>query len=443
MTSNQKAYELARDQYAEWGVDTESVVQQLARIPISVHCWQGDDVGGFENPDGELTGGIAVTGNYPGKARSAEELRADLDCAFSLIPGKHRLNLHASYAETNGESVDRNELSAAHFQSWIDWANQNGLGLDFNPTYFSHPKSDDGFTLAHWDRGIRDFWIEHGICCRRIGAAMGEALQKPCVTNFWIPDGYKDTPVDRAGPRERLRESLDTIFAAQVDTKWNRDAVECKLFGIGSESYVVGSHEFYLGYAVRNGTMLCLDAGHFHPTEVISDKISSVMNWVDRLLLHVSRGVRWDSDHVVTFTDELQAIAQELVRGQYLDRVNIGLDFFDASINRVAAWVIGTRATIKALMHALLEPTAQLQKYERAGNLTARLALLEETKSLPANAVWRHYCEVQGVPVGMEWYKAVDDYEKSVLALRTAKSEPTTISLGEQNGGQEFIQRRV
>ncbi len=439
MISNQLAYELAREQYSEWGIDTDSVMRQLAQISISVNCWQGDDVGGFENSAGELTGGIAVTGNYPGKARTADELRADLDLAYSLIPGKHRLNLHANYAETGGRFVDRDELTVEHFQSWIDWAQQNDLGLDFNPTYFSHPKSADGFTLAHQDDSIRRFWVEHGIRCRSIGAAMGEALQSPCVTNFWVPDGYKDTPVDRAGPRARLRESLDAIFAADVDRQWNRDAVECKLFGIGSESYVVGSHEFYLGYAVRNQTMLCLDAGHFHPTEVISDKISSVMNWVDGLLLHVSRGVRWDSDHVVTFTDELQAIAQELVRGDYLDRVNIGLDFFDASINRIAAWVIGTRATIKALMHALLEPTAQLQRYEREGNLTARLALLEEAKALPANAVWCYYCEQQGVPVGMDWHKEVVKYEKSVLSQRAIAKEPKPIAPGEKDGGREYV----
>jgi len=418
MSTIDSAYQAAREQYAAIGVDTEVAIGQLRQVAISLHCWQGDDVSGFENPDGELTGGIAVTGNYLGKARTADQLRADLDQALSLIPGNHRLNLHASYAETLGAVVERNELRPEHFQGWIDWAAQNQLGLDFNPTYFSHPKSADGFTLAHQDQAIRQFWIEHGVCCREIGAALGGALKNPCITNFWIPDGYKDTPVDRKGPRERLAQSLDAIFATTIDPALNKDAVECKLFGLGSESYVVGSHEFYLGYAVQNKKLLCLDAGHFHPTEVISDKISSIMNWVDELLLHVSRGVRWDSDHVVTFTDELQAITQEIVRGDYLDRVNIGLDFFDASINRIAAWVIGTRATIKALLHALLEPIELLRGYEADGDFTARLAMLEETKNLPASAVWDYYCQVSEVPVGPAWLQDVKRYEADVLSKR-------------------------
>ncbi|QEG37670.1 L-rhamnose isomerase [Bythopirellula goksoeyrii] len=418
MPNIEQAYQFARDQYSEWGVDTESAIKQLVRIPISMHCWQGDDVSGFENPDGELTGGIAVTGNYPGKARTPDQLRADLDQAMALIPGAHRLNLHASYADTGGKRVERDELQPEHFQSWIDWAKQKEIGLDFNPTFFSHPKSADGFTLSHQDKGIREFWIEHGICCRRIAAAMGKALQNPCITNFWMPDGSKDTPIDRKGPRERLAASLNTIFAESIDPKLNKDAVECKLFGLGSESYVVGSHEFYLGYAVRNKKLLCLDAGHFHPTEVISDKISAVLQWVDEILLHVSRGVRWDSDHVVTFTDELQAIMQEIVRGGYLERVHIGLDFFDASINRIAAWVIGTRATSRALLHALLEPTAILRKFEAEGNLTARLALLEEIKNLPANAVWDYYCQNNDVPVGRAWLDEVQTYEQQILSKR-------------------------
>lgn len=418
MSKIQQAYELAREQYATLGVDTELALEQLAKIPISLQCWQGDDVGGFENPDGELTGGIAVTGDYPGKARTPDQLRSDVEQALSLLPGKHRFNLHACYAETGGGSVERDELLPEHFRTWIDWAQDNQLGLDFNPTYFSHPKSADGFTLSHRDEGIRRFWIEHGIRCREIGAAMGEAQQTPCITNFWVPDGYKDTPIDRRGPRERLAESLDAIFAKPIDPALNRDAVECKLFGIGSESYVVGSHEFYLGYAVRHQKLLCLDAGHFHPTEVISDKISSVLYWVDELLLHVSRGVRWDSDHVVTFTDELQAIAQEIVRGDYFDRVHIGLDFFDASINRVAAWVIGTRATIKALLHALLEPIELLRRAEENGDFTARLALLEEARNLPASAVWDFYCRSSNVPVGPAWLEEVRRYEKEVLNQR-------------------------
>ncbi len=418
MSNIDQAYKIAKDRFAEWGVNTDDAVKQLAKIPISIQCWQGDDVSGFENPDGALTGGIAVTGNYPGKARTPDQLRKDLDQAMALIPGTHRLNLHASYADTGGKKVERDQLQPVHFQNWIDWASQNKIGLDFNPTYFSHAKSADGFTLSHQDKGIREFWIEHGICCRKIGAAMGKALENPCITNFWIPDGYKDTPIDRKGPRERLASSLDAIFTESIDPSLNQDAVECKLFGIGSESYVVGSHEFYLGYAVRNKKLLCLDAGHFHPTEVISDKISAVLQWVNEILLHVSRGVRWDSDHVVTFTDELQAIMQEIVRGDYLERVHIGLDFFDASINRIAAWVTGTRATSRALLQAILEPSELLRKCESEGNLTARLAMLEEIKNLPANAVWDYYCLTNDVPVGRAWLDEVQTYEKQVLSKR-------------------------
>ncbi|MGZ5568444.1 MAG: L-rhamnose isomerase, partial [Limisphaerales bacterium] len=382
------AYKIARDQYADFGVNTDAALKRLAKIPISLHCWQGDDVGGFENTGTGLTGGIQATGNYPGKARNADELRADLDKALSLIPGKHRLNLHALYAETGGLRVERNELEPKHFKTWIAWAKSNGIGLDFNPSFFSHPKSADGFTLSHQDKAIRQFWIEHGIACRKIGAAMGQALGTPCVTNVWIPDGYKDTPVDRKAPRERLAESLDAVFAKPTNPKHNLDAIEPKLFGIGSESYVVGSHEFYLGYAVRKQKLLCLDAGHFHPTEGIADKISSVLTSVDEILLHVSRGVRWDSDHVVILDDALLAIAQELVRGNYLDRVHIGLDYFDASINRIAAWIIGTRCMIKALLIALIEPTAKLRALETAGDYTSRLAMLEQCKILPFGAVY-------------------------------------------------------
>ena len=359
------AYEMAVERYGELGVDVERVLDRLARVPVSLHCWQGDDVGGFENTGSELGGGLAVTGGYPGKARTAKELRLDLDQALALIPGRHRLNLHASYAETGGRKVERTELEPVHFQNWIDWAEGKGMGLDFNPTFFAHPKAADGFTLAHPDPSIRRFWIQHGIACRKIGAAMGGALATPCVTNVWIPDGYKDTPADRLGPRERLIESLDEIFAYEIDPRLNRDAVEAKLFGIGSESYVVGSHEFYLGYALTRKKLLCLDAGHFHPTETISDKISSVLLYLDELLLHVSRGVRWDSDHVVTLTDELRAIAQELVRGGFLDRVHIGLDFFDASINRIAAWVVGARCMIKALLLAMLRADRSTEAIRR------------------------------------------------------------------------------
>ena len=416
--SIQSAYAAAKERYAALGVDTDAAIKRLAAIPISLHCWQGDDVGGFENAGEELGGGLAVTGNYPGKARTADELRADLELALSLIPGHHRLNLHACYAETGGRRVDRNALEPAHFRGWIDWAKAQQLGLDFNPTFFAHPKAADGCTLSHRDAGIRQFWIDHGIACRHIGAAMGAALGSPCVTNVWIPDGSKDTPVDRRGPRERLAESLDAIFLQAFDSRLLLDAVEAKLFGLGSESFVVGSHEFYLGYAIARGKLLCLDAGHFHPTEVISDKLSSVLQWLDAVLLHVSRPVRWDSDHVVILSDELHAIAQELVRGDFLSRVYIGLDYFDASINRVAAWVIGTRSMLKALLAALLEPINALREREAAGDLTARLAWLEENKTLPLGAVWDYYCYTRDVPIGRQWLERVVAYERTVLAHR-------------------------
>ncbi|MGA2798708.1 MAG: L-rhamnose isomerase, partial [Thermoguttaceae bacterium] len=410
----EQAFNLARQQYADWGVDVDRAMQRLSGIAVSLHCWQGDDVGGFENAGEELGGGLAVTGNYPGKARTANELRSDLDLALSMLPGAHRLNLHACYAETGGKRVDRNEMQPEHFRKWIEWAKAKRMGMDFNPTFFSHPKASDGFTLAHPDAGIRRFWIEHGIACRRIGAAIGKELKSPCVTNVWVPDGLKDTPVDRKGPRMRLAESLDAVFAEPIDPKLNLDSVESKLFGIGSESYVVGSHEFYLGYAVRNRKLLCLDAGHFHPTEVISDKLSSVFAWLDEILLHVSRGIRWDSDHVVTLTDELMAIAQELVRGDFLNRVHIGLDYFDASINRVAAWVIGARSMLKALLAALLEPIDTLRKVENAGDFTSRLALLEEQKTLPLGAVWDYYCQKSNGPPARAWLDEVKKYEKDV-----------------------------
>jgi L-rhamnose isomerase len=416
--SLERSFSLARERYAELGVDVDRAMEKLGKVAVSLHCWQGDDVGGFEDSDEILGGGLAVTGNYPGKARTPDELRSDLEKAYVLIPGRHRLNLHASYAETGESKVERDELRPEHFRNWIDWAKDRGLGMDFNPTFFSHPKAADGYTLSHRDEGIRQFWVHHGIACRRIGAAIGGALGSTCITNIWIPDGSKDTPVDRKGPRERLAMSLDAIHAGSIDSRFNRDAVECKLFGLGSESYVVGSHEFYLGYALTRGTMLCLDAGHFHPTEVISDKLSALLTWLDDILLHVSRGVRWDSDHVVTLTDELQAIAQETVRGGYLNRVRFGLDFFDASINRVAAWVIGTRALLKALLMALLEPTDLLRRSEQEGDLTARLALLEECKSLPWGAVWDHYCESKGVPVGHTWLDEIRAYESDVLSKR-------------------------
>ena len=411
-------YELAKEQYATVGVDTDTALERLATIPISVHCWQGDDVAGFEGDSGITGGGIMATGNYPGRARTIEELRSDLETVYSVVPGKHRLNLHASYLDHGGQKVERTDIEEKHFQSWVDWAKTQEIGLDFNPTYFSHPLANDGFTLAHPDKHIRDFWIEHGKRCRQIGAFFGRELNNPCVTNIWIPDGLKDTPADRRGPRELLMESLDATLAESLDPTHNLDAVECKLFGLGSESYVVGSHEFYMGYAVKNQTVLCLDAGHFHPTESIADKISSVMFYVPRLLLHVSRGVRWDSDHVIVLNDDLQSIARELVVGDYLNRTHVGLDFFDASINRVAAWSIGTRNILRALLIALLEPTAQLQELERKGDFTARMALFESLKTLPFGAIWNQYCESNQVPLDGGLMDPIREYEKRVLSQR-------------------------
>ena len=418
MKAVEQAYKLAREQYAGLGVDTDLALKKLRRVPVSLHCWQGDDVGGFEKFGTELSGGLAATGNYPGKARTPEQLRADAEKAFSLIPGKHRFNLHAFYGEFGGKLVDRNAIGPEHFKGWIDWAKRQGIGLDFNPTYFSHPKAADGFTLSHADKGIRKFWIEHGIACRKIAAAMGKALGKTCVTNVWIPDGMKDTPVDRVGPRERLADSLDAIFKEPISPKLNLDSVEGKLFGIGCESYTVGSHEFYLGYAVSRKKLFTLDTGHYHPTETITDKISSVFQFLPEILLHVSRGVRWDSDHVVVLNDDIEAIGQELVRGNFLDRTHIGLDYFDASINRVAAWVIGTRNMLKSLLKAMVEPAKTLKAVEAAGDYTSRLALQEEARTLPFGAVWDCYCQQQGVPVGAEWLAEVKKYERDVLALR-------------------------
>lgn len=411
------AFSLSIERYASLGVDVENALETLASIPISLHCWQGDDVGGFENLGADLGGGLAVTGTYPGKACTPDELRSDLEMALSLIPGNHRLNLHAFYGEFGGRKVDRDAIAPEHFKNWIAWAKQSGLGLDFNPTCFSHPKAASGMTLSHPERGIRDFWVEHCLRSREIGAAIGEALRKPCITNIWIPDGMKDTPADRVGPRMRLAESLDAIFQKPLPPEVNLDAVEPKLFGIGSESYVVGSHEFYFGYALSRKKLLCLDAGHYHPTEGIADKISSVLQFMPEILLHVSRGVRWDSDHVVVFNDDLLAIAREIVVNGFEGRVHIGLDYFDASINRIAAWVIGTRNMLKALLIALLEPPL-IRSAEANGDYTTRLAWQEEAKMLPFGPVWDHYCESRGVPVGEKWLCDVKRYERDILAKR-------------------------
>ncbi|QHP56919.1 L-rhamnose isomerase [Pectobacterium carotovorum] len=416
-TPIEAAWQLAKTRYASLNIDVEAVLEQLDQIPVSMHCWQGDDVAGFENTGGPLTGGIQATGNYPGKASTPDELRADLEQAFALIPGPKRLNLHAIYLES-AQPVARNEIAPEHFSSWVAWAKRHQLGLDFNPTCFSHPLSADGFTLSHPDEKVRLFWIEHCQASRRISAYFGRELGTPSVMNIWVPDGMKDLTIDRLAFRQRLLSALDEVIAEPLDQAHHIDAVESKLFGIGAESFTVGSSEFCLGYATSRGTALCLDAGHFHPTEVISDKISSAILYVPRLLLHVSRPVRWDSDHVVLLDDETQAIAHEIVRHKLLNRVHIGLDFFDASINRIAAWVIGTRNMKKALLRALLEPTETLRTLEQNGDYTARLALLEEQKSLPWQAVWEHYCQRHDVIPGSEWLQQVRQYEETILTQR-------------------------
>ena len=410
-------YQVAKQIYAELGVDTDAAIEAVKKIPISIHCWQGDDVNGFLFQDIALSGGIQTTGNYPGRARTAEELRQDLDVALRMIPSTHRLNLHAIYADTD-EKVDLTDLAPRHFASWVDWARERGMGLDYNPTCFSHPMADSGFTISSADPDVRAFWIEHCKGSRRISEYFGRTLDTKCVTNFWFPDGFKDIPVDREGPRMRMMTALDEVMAEKMDPRYHLDALESKVFGIGAESYTVGSNEFAFGYAASRGIAYTLDAGHFHPTEVISDKVSSVLLYTKELLLHVSRPVRWDSDHVVILDDELNAIAQALVRTNLVDRTHIGLDYFDASINRVAAWVIGTRNMCKALLKAYLEPTQALMQAELAGDYTTRLALTEELKTYPFAAVWDYYCELMGVPVRDQWLQEVREYEHTVLASR-------------------------
>ena len=414
-----KAYDLAKQEYAEMGVDTDQALQKLDEMAISLHCWQTDDVGGFETPGAELGGGgIQVTGNYPGKARNLTEMRADLEKVMSLLPGKQRLNLHAIYGDFGGERVDRDQIEVKHFQSWIDWAKANQIGLDFNCTCFSHPKADDGFTLSSKNAENRRFWIEHTKRCRRIAAEMGKQLGTAAVHNIWIPDGSKDTPVDRFTHRALLKDSLDQIFSEKLPEAFLKDAVESKLFGIGSESMVVGSHDFYLCYAAQNNKLICLDNGHFHPTEQVGDKISSVLQFVPELLLHVTRGVRWDSDHVVILNDEILLIAQEIVRSNALHRVKVGLDFFDGSLNRIGAYVIGTRAAQQAFLLALLEPTEKLKAWEEAGKNFERLALLELMKTKPFGAVWNYYCLQHNVPVAEDFITEIQAYETAVLAKR-------------------------
>ena len=409
------SYDSAKAAFADWGVDTETALSKLASIPISMHCWQGDDVVGFEAKTGSSGGGIQATGNHPGRARTPDELRADLEFSYSMIPGKHRLNLHACYLDTD-QNPDRDEIEYSHFAPWVDWAKDQGLGLglDFNPTFFAHEKADDNLTLSHPDQGIRDFWIEHGKRSRDIAAQMGAALGTPCVNNIWVPDGYKDTPVDRMAPRQRLEKSLNAMMATQHDKAQMLDAVESKLFGIGVEACTVGSHEFYMGYAIRKGTLLCLDMGHFHPTENVADKLSSVALSVDEILLHVSRPMRWDSDHVILLDDAILQMAQELVSADLLGRTHIGLDFFDATISRTAAWVIGTRNMQKALLRALLAPWERLKSAEDSLDYTSRLVVTEEIKDLPYAVVWAEFCERMGVPSGQSLVSDLNRYQASV-----------------------------
>ncbi len=415
----QQSYELARQQYSSLGVDIDAALNRLKKFEISLHCWQTDDVGGFETPDAALGGGgIAVTGNYPGKASTIAEMQADLEKVMSLLPGKQRLNLHASYGEFGEKFVDRDQIEPSHFQGWIDWAAEQEIALDFNCTCFSHPKADGGFTLSSKDEEIRRFWVEHTKRCRAIGAEMGKQLGKTCIHNIWIPDGSKDVPVDRYTHRALLKKSLDEIFEVEYSTEYLKDSIESKLFGIGAESMTVGSHDFYLGYAIKNNKLICLDNGHFHPTEQVGDKISACLQFVDELMLHVTRPVRWDSDHVVTFNEDVVLIAQEIIRSNAIDRVHMGLDFFDASINRIGAYVVGTRAAQQSMLFALLEPLDTLRRYEDEGKNFERLALLELMKSKPFGAVWDHFCMQEGVPVAEQYISEVQAYESEVLSKR-------------------------
>ena len=412
------AYEEAKSQYASLGVNVDQAIEALNNLSISIHCWQADDVSGFENPDGELTGGIQTTGNFPGKARNIEELRADLEKVLSLVPGKHRISLHATYGDFGGEFVDRDQVEPKHFQSWIDWAKKHDVKLDFNSTFFSHAKGESGYMISDFNPETREFWKEHLRRCRRIAAEIGRQQGDPCIHNIWFPDGEKDKTVSRFAHRQLMKEALDEVLSEKISTEYLKDCVECKLFGIGSESYVVGSHEFYMGYTVKNNMMLTLDAGHFHPTESIADKISAILLFVPELNLHVSRPERWDSDHVVILSDELLALSQEIVRSGQMERVHVGLDYFDASINRIGAYVTGIRATQKAMLQALLEPTEMLRDFEKQDKNFERLAFLEELKSMPWPSLYDYSCEQQGVPVGDAYIKEVQAYEEQVTSKR-------------------------
>ncbi|MDR0495339.1 MAG: L-rhamnose isomerase [Treponema sp.] len=413
-----QAYAMAKAAYAALGINTDKAIKAAMEIPISIQCWQGDDVTGFEGKDGLSGGGILATGNYPGRARNGDELRSDAEFAFSLIPGKKRFNLHAFYAETGDKKVSRDELEPEHFETWMAWSKKKKIPLDFNPSFFSHPLAESGYTLASADAKIRDFWIRHGKASRKIASAFGANQGSPSVNNIWICDGSKDLPADRLSPRLRLRDALDEILSAPVEAKTITDALESKLFGIGSEAYVPGSHEFYLGYAASKQIRLCLDTGHFHPTETIADKVSAVLLFVPGLLLHFSRGLRWDSDHVVTYSDELRDLCREITRQKYFDRVDIALDFFDASINRIAAWAVGARSVRKAFLESLVEPAKLLADAEKAGRNHERLALMEEFKTLPFPAIWDKLCLDAEVPVGIEWLEQANQYEKTVLLKR-------------------------
>lgn len=413
-----RAYEDAREEYAKLGVDTDAALEKLDKINISLHCWQTDDVAGFENPDAALGGGLQTTGNYPGKARTIDQLKSDIEKVMSLLPGKQRLSLHAIYGDFKGKKVDRDQIDVEHFQGWIDWALKLGIGLDFNPTCFSHPLAEDGFTISSKNEKTRKFWVEHNKRCRKIGAEMGKQLGTPCVNNIWVPDGSKDIPVDRYTYRELLMKSLDEIFSIEYPKEYLKDSIECKLFGLGSEAMVVGSSEFYIGYGIKNNKLITLDNGHFHPTEQVADKISSLLLYVDELMLHMTRGVRWDSDHVVIYNDEIQYIAQEIVRCNALDRANVGLDYFDASLNRIGAYVVGTRAAQLAFLNALLEPLAILKKYEENNNYFERLAMMEIMKTKPLGAVYNYYCLKNNVAVAEDYIAEIQAYEKEVLSKR-------------------------
>ena len=412
-----RGFEYAKEQYGAYGVDVEAAISRIAAIPVAMQCWQGDDVIGFDGV-GSLTGGIATTGSYPGRARTPEELRADIEQAIKLIPGRSKLNLHASYAEKHGKKIDRDAYTIDEFRTWLDWAKQNKIGLDFNATYFSHPMMDGEFSLASRKPEVRKFWIEHGKRCREIALCFAKEQGEPCAVNLWMPDGYKDTCVDTRSLRDLMVASLDEIFAEKIDKDLVPCGVESKLFGIGVESYTVASHEFSLLYAQSRGLLYCLDSGHFHPTEVISAKISAVLSFLDKIILHVSRGVRWDSDHVVALDDELQRIMDEIIWNHYESRTFIGLDYFDASINRIACWAIGMRNAKKALLSAALAPIKVMREAEESGDLTSRLAVYEARKTLPLGAVWDYFCMKDNVPGDQEWLKVVKEYERNVLFAR-------------------------